>query len=304
MRFIRSAWPMVREAFSDWSEDNAPRLGAALAYYTVFSLAPLLIIVIAIAGLVFGEEAARGQIVDQVRGLVGDDAGKAIQDMIARAQQPTSGLLATACSLVALVFGASGVFGELQAALDTVWEVAPKPGRGLRGIIKDRFLSLTMVLGTGFLLLVSLVASAALAAAGGAMRELTPGLEAAAHVVETLVSFGVTTLLFAAMFKFLPDARVQWRDVWVGAIVTAALFTVGKFAIGLYLGHAGVTSAYGAAGSLVVILVWVYYSAQILLFGAELTQVYATRTGSQVEPAPDAIKIERPSRPAPERRPA
>src|SRR5581483_5891761 len=188
---------------------------------------------------------------------------------------------ATVVGIVTLLLGASGVFGQLQDALNTVWEVEPKPGRGIWGLIKDRFLSLTMVFGTGFLLLVSLVITAAVSAAGGTLRGLGPGLEAIA----------VVTLLFALIYKFLPDAKIAWRDVWVGAVATAVLFVIGKFAIGLYLGHASIGSAYGAAGSFVVVLVWTYYSAQILLFGAELTQVYANRSGSHVEPARDAVKI-------------
>src|SRR5581483_4191365 len=198
---------------------------------------------------------------------------------------------ATVVGIVTLLLGASGVFGQLQDALNTVWEVEPKPGRGIWGLIKDRFLSLTMVFGTGFLLLVSLVITAAVSAAGGTLRGLGPGLEAIAHVVVEIVSFAVVTLLFALIYKFLPDAKIAWRDVWVGAVATAVLFVIGKFAIGLYLGHASIGSAYGAAGSFVVVLVWTYYSAQILLFGAELTQVYANRSGSHVEPARDAVKI-------------
>ncbi len=287
---LRSAWDLLRTAFSDWNEDKAPRLGAALAYYTSLSLAPLLLVIIGIAGLAFGEEAARGQILGQLQALVGEQGGRAIQDMLANAQKPSSGIVATAIGLVTLLLGASGVFGQLQDALNTVWEVQPKPGRGIVGLVKDRFLSLTMVLGTGFLLLVSLVVTAAIAAAGGALASLGPGLEAAAHVVVAIVSFAVITVLFAAIFKFLPDAEIRWRDVWVGAVTAAALFVVGKFAIGLYVGHAGIASAYGAAGSFVVVLVWVYYSAQILLFGAEMTQVSANRSGG-VRPARDAVKI-------------
>jgi membrane protein len=291
MRLARAAFGLVKGAYFEWSEDKAPRLGAALAYYTVFSLAPLLLVVIAIAAFVFGEKAAQGQIVGQIEGLIGPDSARAIQDMLANAQKPSSGIVATVVGVVMLLAGASGVFGQLQDALNTVWEVEPKPDRGLVGIVRDRFLSLTMVLGTGFLLLVSLVVSAALATAGQALHRLSPGLEAIGHVVEIAVSFGIVSLLFALIFKYLPDAKIAWRDVWFGAVVTAALFVIGKFAIGLYLGHASIGSAYGAAGSFVVILVWVYYSAQILLFGAELTQVYANRSGSRVKPAENAVRI-------------
>ena len=285
-------WSLLTAAFSDFLEDRAPRLGAALAYYTALSIAPLLLIVIGIAGLVFGEEAARGQIVGQLQALVGDDGARAIQDMLAHARRPASGLIATIVGVVTLLAGASGVFGQLQDALNTIWEVAPRPGRGWRGLVRDRFLSLTMVLGTGFLLLVSLLVSAGVSAAGEAIGGLTHGFETVAHVATALVSFGVVTALFAMIFKYLPDAEISWRDVWAGAAITALLFVLGKFAIGLYLGHASIGSAYGAAGSFVVLLVWVYYSAQVLLFGAELTQVYASRRGGRVKPAPDAVRIE------------
>ena len=288
---MKTIWSVLRTTFSEWSDDKAPRLGAALAYYTSLSLAPLLLVIIGIAGLVFGEEAARGEIVGQIRGLVGDEGGRAIQEMIAHAQTPSSGIIATVIGVVTLLAGASGVFGQLQDALNTVFEVQPKPGRGLKGMIKDRFLSLTMVLGTGFLLLVSLVITAAVAAAGKTLAGVGPGTEAAIHIVVGIVSFAVVTVLFALIFKLLPDAEIAWRDVWVGAVTTAFLFVIGKFAIGLYLGHASIGSAYGAAGSFVVLLVWVYYSAQILLFGAELTQVQANRGGSRVRPTRDAVKI-------------
>ena len=202
----------MRAAFAEWLEDKAPRLGAALAYYTVFSLAPLLVVGITIAGLVFGAEAAQSQVIAQLRSLLGDQGASAVQDMLVHAQQPGTGLVAGAVGGVTLLLGASGVFGQLQDALNTVWEVEPKPGRGLKGFIRDRFLSLTMVLGTGFLLLVSLLLSAGIAAAGGRLDALGPGLAAVAQAVEAVVSFVVTTLLFALIFKMLPDAKVRWRQ--------------------------------------------------------------------------------------------
>jgi membrane protein len=208
--------------------------------------------------------------------------------MIQRAEQPSTGLVATVVALVTLLFGASGVFGQLQDALNTVWGVEPKVGRGVWGFIKDRFLSFVAVVGTGFLLLVSLVLSSALAALGKWFSGVLPLPEVVLQALNFMVSFVVITGLFALIFKVLPDARVAWRDVWVGAALTAALFTIGKFAIGLYLGKSNVASAYGAAGSLVIVLVWVYYSAQILLYGAEFTQVYANRLGERIVPAPDA----------------
>ena len=286
---VKAAWKLLSVTISDWTDDKVPRLGAALAYYTVFSLTPMLVIAVGIAGFFFGEEAARGHIVDQIRGLVGDQGAKAIQDMVENAgREKASGAIATAIGLVMLLFGASGVFGELQDSLNTIWGVKPRPGRGVLGIVKDRFASFTMVIGIGFLLLVSLILSAALAALGTA---LGGGEEGALHLINMLVSFAVITALFAAMYKYVPDVRIEWRDVWIGAVVTSGLFTLGKFAIGLYLGKSSVASAYGAAGSLVILLVWVYYSTQIVFFGAEFTKVYAKHYGSGIRPEPDAVAV-------------
>jgi membrane protein len=288
---LKGYWGLLREAGREWLEDKAPRLGAALAYYTALSIAPLLVIAIFIAGMVFGKEAARGYLLDQIRGLVGGQGGQAIETMIAHANQPRTGSLAAALGVVTLLAGAAGVVGQLQDALDTIWEVAPKPGRGAIGFIKDRFLSLAMVLGVGFLLLVSLILSTVLTALGtfsvGLMPAAAPAMEAANFVI----SLGVTALLFAMIFKLLPDAKVAWDDVWIGAALTALLFTLGKFLLGLYLGRSGITSAYGAAGSLVALLVWVYYSAQIVFFGAEFTKAYANRFGSRIVPSKDAVPL-------------
>lgn len=281
-------WQLIKEAAADWSHDHAPRLGAALAYYTVFSLVPFLVVVIALIGLVFGQEAAQSEILGQIAELVGEQSAAAIKDMIQRADKPSTGLFATGLAIATLLLGASGVFGQLQDALNTVWGVEPKEGRGVWGFIKDRFLSFVAVLGTGFLLLVSLILSSALAAAGKWFSGWLPLPEAVLHVVNFALSFIVITGLFALIFKVLPDAQVAWRDVWVGAALTAALFTIGKFALGLYLGKSNVASGYGAAGSLVLVLLWVYYSAQIVLYGAEFTQVYANRLGDRIVPNPDA----------------
>jgi membrane protein len=281
-------WHLLKEAASAWSRDRAPRLGAALAYYTVFSLVPFLVVVIAVIGLVFGQQAAQSAILSQIGELVGEQSAAAIKDMIQRADQPSAGLFATALAVGTLLLGASGVFGQLQDALNTVWGVEPKEGRGLWGFIKDRFLSFVAVLGTGFLLLVSLILSSALAAFGKWFGGWLPFPEAVMQLMNFVLSFVVITGLFALIFKVLPDARVAWRDVWIGAALTAVLFTIGKFALGLYLGKSNVASAYGAAGSLVLVLLWVYYSAQILLYGAEFTQVYANRVGERIVPAPDA----------------
>lgn len=281
-------WRLMKDAASDWSRDRAPRLGAALAYYTVFSLVPFLVVVIAVIGLVFGEVAAQSAILSQIAELVGEQTAAAIKDMILRANQPSTGLFATAVAVATLLIGASGVFGQLQDALNTVWGVEPKEGRGVWGFIKDRFLSFVAVLGTGFLLLVSLILSSALAAFGKWFGGLLPLPEAVLQLMNFAFSFLVVTGLFALIFKVLPDAKVAWRDVWIGAALTSALFTIGKFALGVYLGKSNVASAYGATGSLVLVLLWVYYSAQILLYGAEFTQVYANRVGERIVPTPDA----------------
>jgi len=285
----RRWWDLLKETGQQWSADRVPRLGAALAYYTVFSIVPLLVMIIAVIGLVFGEEAARGYIIEQIAALVGPQSAATIQDMLARAQQPSTGVVATTIAIATLLVGASGFFGQLQDSLNAIWGVEPKPGIGLMKMLKDRFVSFLAVLGTGFLLLVSLVISAALAALGKWFQGWLPVPEAVLHVVNFVVSLAVITALFAMIFKLLPDAKVAWKDVWVGAALTAILFTIGKFLIGLYLGKSNVASAYGAAGSLVLILVWVYYSTQILLFGAEFTAVYANRAGSRIVPAEDAV---------------
>ncbi len=282
-------WILFKRTFSAWSSDKVPRLGAALAYYTVLSIVPLLIVIIAMIGLIFGQEAAQSYILEQIAALIGPQSADALKEMIQRADKPTTGIFATAVATATLLLGASGVFGQLQDALNTIWGVQPKEGRGVWGVLKDRFISFAALLGTGFLLLVSLVLSAALAAFGKWFGGWLPAPELVLQALDLVVSFAVITGLFAMMFKTLPDARVAWSDVWVGAALTALLFTLGKFGIGLYLGKSDVGSAYGAAGSLVILLVWVYYSAQILLFGAEFTQVYANEVGSQIVPSADAI---------------
>lgn len=291
MKF-RSLRALFVEAFTGWREHNASRMAAALAYYTVFSLAPILVISIALAGLVFGQEAAEGRIVGQISGLIGQTSASALEAMIAAARKPSTGILATVLGVATLVFGATGVFAELQESLNTIWGVKPKPGRGFIRMLKSRFVSFAMVLGIGFLLLVSLVVSAAIAALGSWMSGLLPLPEALMQIINVAVSIGVITLLFAMIFRVLPDVQIAWRDVWVGAAFTAVLFGLGKLAIGLYLGKSSLASSYGAAGALVVLLVWVYYSAQILFFGAELTRSYAYQHGSRIAPDEDAMPIE------------
>jgi membrane protein len=283
---------LFKQTASEWMEDDAPTLGAALAYYTVFSLAPLMTIAIAIAGFFFGKEAAQGQIFDELRGLLGEEGGKAVEEMVQSASaQPTAGIVATIISVIMLLFGASGVFGQLQASLNAIWGVKPKPGRGVLGTIQDRLLSFGFTLVVGFLLLVSLLLTAGIALVADWVGSLMPGSETIAQMLNILFSLAMITLLFAMIFKFLPDAKIAWRDVWVGAFITAALFTIGKFALGIYLGKSGVASSYGAAGSLIVLLLWVYYSSQILFFGAEFTQVYANRFGTRVAPADNAVPV-------------
>ncbi|RCJ26989.1 ribonuclease BN [Nostoc minutum NIES-26] len=287
----QAIWALFQETFQEWNEDKASRLAAALAYYTIFSIAPLLIIVIAIAGAVFGEEAARGEIVRQIQGLVGKDGAEFIQIAIKNADRPQTGTIASLISVVLLLLGATGLFTELQDALNTIWEVKPKPGRGVKNIVRQRFLSFAMVLGIGFLLLVSLVISAALAALVTYFSNLVPGVDFIWQIISFILSFGITTVLFGLIFKVLPDVKITWKDVLIGAILTSLLFSIGRYLLGQYLGNSSFGSTYGAAGSLVVIIAWVYYAAQILFFGAEFTQVYARRHGSGITPTKNAIPL-------------
>ncbi len=286
---LKEAWVLIRETFQDWSEDKAPRLAAALAYYTVFSLAPLLVLVIAITGLVAGNNFnVRQDIITQVQSTMGEQAAVAVNEMIDATNTGGRGIIATVIGIGTLLLGATGLFGQLQDALNTIWEVAPKPNRGIMGMLKDRFLSFTMVLGVSFLLLVSLVISAMLSSVNGFVTDMLGGLTIVAQILNFIVSTGVIALIFAMIFKILPDVEIAWSDVWVGALVTALLFNIGKSLIGLYLANSSTASAYGAAGSLVILLLWVYYSAQILFLGAEFTQVYARRHGSKLVPSENA----------------
>jgi membrane protein len=298
MKALAEVWALVKEAFTSWQDDKAASMGAALAYYSLFSLSPLLIIAIAIASLVFGQEAAQGQIVEQLTDTVGQPAAGALQEIIGRTHASGSGWWATIIGLVTLLFGASAVFSQLQEALNTVWKVTPRPGRAFLTVVRERFLSFTMVLGTGFLLLISLVITAALASLGSILPIHVPGGAWLWQLVNTLVSLAFITVLFALIYKELPDVKLAWTDVWIGAAVTALLFTLGRYLLGLYLASSSVASAYGAAGSLVLVLVWVYYSSQLLLFGAELTRVYAKRKGRQVLPADYALLVIRETRTA------
>ena len=287
---FRQWWTMVKSAASAWIDDYAPSMGAALAYYTVFSIAPLLLIVIGIAGLVFGADAARGAIFGQLQGMMGAEGAKAVEALLASANQTGKSVLATVVGFVVLLIGATTVFGELQDALDRIWRAPARDNAsGLWGLLRSRLLSFGMILGIGFLLMVSLVASAALTALGDWWAPAFGGWELLAQAVNFAVSFAIVTAVFAMIYKIMPRVQIRWRDVWTGAAVTALLFTIGKSLIGLYIGKSGVASGYGAAGSLVVLLVWVYYSAQIFLMGAEFTWAYSHIFGSRkrVEPPPE-----------------
>ncbi len=291
---LKPGLTLIKESFQEWQKDGALDLGAALAYYAIFSLAPLLLIVIAVAGLVWGREAVQGQLIGQLRGLVGEQGGQAIQTMVANAgKQGGSGVLATIVGVVTILFGATGVFVQLQTSLDRIWNVEPKPGGGIWSFVKTRMLSFGMVLGIGFLLLVSLVVTTAVTAVGAWAMGLLPGAKVLVEGAAFILSFVLITLLFAMIFKVLPDVRIAWRDVWIGAAATAFLFTIGKFLIGFYLARSSVASTYGAAGSLVIVLLWIYYSSQILFLGAEFTQVYAGRYGTDIRPSKHAVPIVR-----------
>lgn len=280
---------LFKTATKDFFADSAPRLGASVAYYTIFSISPLVIIVIAIASFFFGAEAARGQVFEQISGLVGAKGAEAIESTISLAATQRHGLVATTVAVVTLLLGSTGVFMELQAALNTIWEVKQQPGAGIWSFIQHRLLSFAMVLSIGFLLLVSLVLTTAISTLGKFIGSRIHGIEAFSQVLNFAASFGVITVLFAFIFKYMPDVRLPWRDVWFGAGFTSLLFTVGKLALGLYLAKSTTTSAFGAAGSLVVVIMWVYYSAQILFFGAELTQAYAKQRGAKVVPKKHAV---------------
>jgi membrane protein len=276
---MHSVWSLLSTTFGDWYEDRAQRMGAALAYYTIFALTPGLVIVMALAGYLLGP-GAESRIMEQIHELIGAQGAKAVEATVLSARTTSPGTAGIAAALLTLVFGLWGVFGELQDGLNTIWGVTPKPGRRLVDMVKARFWSFTLVVGIGFLLLVSLIVSAWLAALGTYVSYLLPAPAWALETLNFLISLAVITGAFAVIFKLLPDVKIAWRDVWLGAAATSLFFTAGKVLIGLYLGKSAVASAYGAAGSLVVIVVWVYYSAQILLFGAEFTKVWTKRRGS------------------------
>lgn len=279
---LKTFWEILKETVREFGEDKASRLAAALAYYTVFSLTPLLVIVIGVAGLLVSTTQVQETIIQQVQSMAGADTAQTVNEMLTNFNRPGGGIITIVVGVVTLILGATGVFGQLHDALNTIWEVQPKANRGILGMLKDRFLSFTMVLGLGFLLLVSLVITTGLSAVGTFFGNLLPLGEWFWQIVNLIISVGVITLLFALIFQVLPDVDIAWKDVWIGALFTSILFNIGKFVLSYYLGTAAVTSGYGAAGSLIVILLWVYYSSQILFLGAEFTQVYARRFGSKI----------------------
>jgi membrane protein len=282
---VKAIWALLKTSVGSWSDDKAPRLGAALSYYTIFAMPPLFMIAIFMASLVFNPDSVRTQMFTEVGGLIGKRSAEAIQSAMAAQYEANKGLVASAIAIVTLLVTTTGLFIELQDALNTIWGVEAKPGQGFWGFVRIRLLSFAMVVGIGFLLLVSLLVSTALAAFSKYINGLMPGFGILSVVTSDLVSFAVITVLFAMIYKVLPDVKIAWRDVWIGAAVTSLLFTAGKFLLGWYLGRSTTISAYGAAGSVVLILLWVYYSAQILFFGAEVTKVYANRFGAHLRPA-------------------
>jgi len=293
--FFATSFRLLKQTFSEWLEDKAPQLGAALAYYTVFSLAPLILVLLAIVGLLFHNDpgGAWNKLTQQMSAFLDKGAIDMIRDIAQNASQPSKGVLATVIGVLLALFGASGVFGQLQDALNTVWGVKAKPGRGIWGFLRSRFLSFAMVGGICFLLLVSLAIESVLKGFSHWVQSFLPGGIVLALTVYWIFDLAIVILLFGVIFKYLPDAKIQWRDVWVGAAITAILFAIGKWALGLYLGSGSAASAYGAASSLITLLLWVYYSAQILLFGAEFTQVYSSAAGRAIKPGEYAVRAAR-----------
>lgn len=281
LKRLRVVFDLLKTTFQEFNEDNAPRLAAALSYYTAFSIAPLLVITIAIVGLIVNQDTVRVEIIKQVQLAVGTDAATLVESLITNAMKPAEGIFSILLSIVALLLGAVGAFGNLQASLDIIWDIPPdQRPTGIIALVRDKILSFGMILIVGFLLLVSLVLSTVLAALNAYVLHLLPAAEVFAGLLNIVVSFAVTTALFALIYKYLPHVKLAWRDVLIGAAVTSLLFTIGRTLLGSYLASSGTASAYGAAGAFVLILLWIYYSSQIVLFGAEFTQVYARRYGS------------------------
>jgi membrane protein len=291
--FIANSFSLLKQTFSEWLEDKAPQLGAALAYYTVFSLAPLVLLLLAIVGFLFHNDPAGTwrKISEQMSYFLDKSAIDVVGEIAQKASQPNKSMPATIIGILLALFGASGVFGQLQDALNTIWGVKAKPGNSIGTFLRARFLSFAMVAGVCFLLLVSLVFESVLKSFSQYVQAMFPGGIVIALVVYSIFDLAVVVLLFACIFKFLPDVKIQWRDVWIGAVMTAIFFAIGKWALGLYLGSGTAASAYGAASSLITLLLWIYYSSQILLFGAEFTQVYAARAGRAFVPDKYAVRV-------------
>jgi membrane protein len=282
---LRSTASLLKETVARWTEDKASSLAAALAYYALFSLTPLVLIAVAVAGLVFGQRAAEGKLYSQLAGLMGESGARAVEHLVASMHQERSGgIVATVVGLATLLFGASKVFGQLQDSMNTIWKAERRTGGGLLGFLRARLISFGMVLGIGFLLLASLVLSTVLDLAGEHLGPMVPVGLAGGQTLDAVLSLVVFSGLFALLYKLVPDTSVAWRDVWPGALVTSLLFAIGKFAFGFYVRKAGVASSYGAAGSAIILLLWIYYSAMILYFGAEFTHVYAMHHGSRRTP--------------------
>jgi membrane protein len=280
---------LLKESYTGWNDNDPFRMSAAMSYYAIFSLPGLLLIVVSVAGFIFGEEAVQGEISNQISNMIGPDAAKSVEDMVASVHQNESSVWATIIGAATLIFGATGVFYQLQQSLNIIWEVQVKKEEGIKKLLIDRITSFGVILAIGFLMLISLVLTAGLSALSDFIMENLPSyLIYVFYIAEFLVSYGIITLLFATIYKVLPDVNIEWKTVWVGAAVTAALFVIGKFALGIYFGKSDPASAYGAAGSLILILLWVSYSCLILFFGAEFTQVYARRYGHSIEPTSHA----------------
>ncbi len=291
---MRTAWRVLKAGLAGWWNDNVSRLGASLAYYTLFAIAPVLVIAIGIAGIVFGPDAVRGQIVHQVDNLIGLEGGRAVQALLQGASNHSAGLLATVIGSITFLLTATGAFLELQYALNTIWRVAPKTSASIREFLMQRLISFGLVVAIGFLLMVSLAVSAALAAFSGWLNASAPGMAVVWIIVNLIISIGVTTLLFALLYKVLPDVRLDWRDVWIGALITSVLFAIGKTLIGLYIGRSSTASSYGAAGSVMILLLWVYYSSQVVLLGAEMTRAFTASRKGAPKPEPYAKREKRP----------
>jgi len=293
-RFFSNALSLLKQTAQEFLQDKGPQLGAALAYYSVFSLAPLILVLLAVVGLIFRHDPAGAwnKITQQMSYFLDQSTVQVVQNIAQKASQPGKGLIATIIGVMLALFGASGMFGQLEDALNTIWGVKAKPGGGIWGFVRSRFLSFTMIGGVCFLLLVSLTLESVLKVFSHYVQSVLPGGIVIAMTVYVIFDFGVIVLLFAMIFKFLPDVKIEWRDVWIGALMTAVLFGVGKWALGFYLGSGTAGSAYGAASSLITLLLWVYYSSQILLFGVEFTQVYAERAGRGAKPDEYAVRIQ------------